>query len=205
MQSQMICLDLRSDWHIGSGEEGGAYADALALKDRSGLPYVPGKSLKGLFREAFEQANDNGWFSNFELSGTEIINVLFGQQGETLTTQGILHFSSAVLSQAEQDFFTLNSDPSVTKHLYRVLQSTAINTQTGVAQNTSLRSIEVAVPMILLAEVSVSLHLTDNQTVKEWPIAQWLTQCSRLILSLGAKRHRGLGQVMVTVTEGVAA
>ncbi|MCD9527520.1 RAMP superfamily CRISPR-associated protein [Photobacterium carnosum] len=205
MKSLMIGLDLRSDWHIGSGEEGGAYADALMLKDRLGLPYMPGKSLKGLFREAFEQAHANGWFSGSDVLGTEIINVLFGQQGETLTTQGILHFSSAVLSPTEQDFFRFNSDPAVTKHLYRVLQSTAINAQTGVAKNASLRSIEVAVPMILTAQVSMSLHLTDNIQVKDWPIVQWLTQCSHLILTLGAKRHRGLGQVMVTVTEGVAA
>ena len=37
-------------WFIGTGSESGAYSDLLTLKDPLGFPYVPGKSLKGIFR-----------------------------------------------------------------------------------------------------------------------------------------------------------
>lgn len=56
MSQFIITLDIQSYWHIGSGEEGGSYADALVLKNAAGLPYVPGKSLKGLYRDGFEKA-----------------------------------------------------------------------------------------------------------------------------------------------------
>ena len=47
-------IEFYSDWHCGSGLASGAEADAVVIKDRDGLPYVPGKTIKGLVREAFE-------------------------------------------------------------------------------------------------------------------------------------------------------
>lgn len=47
-------LSFYSEWHCGSGLAAGADVDALVVKDRDGLPYVPGKTIKGLVREAVE-------------------------------------------------------------------------------------------------------------------------------------------------------
>ena len=41
-----------SNWHCGSGLAAGADTDELVIKDRNGLPYVPGRTIKGLLREA---------------------------------------------------------------------------------------------------------------------------------------------------------
>ena len=43
-----------TDWHCGSGLAAGADVDALVVKDKERLPYVPGKTMKGLVREAVE-------------------------------------------------------------------------------------------------------------------------------------------------------
>ncbi len=204
MKPQSVLLTLRSDWHIGSGEEGGAYADALVLKQGNGLPYLPGKSLKGLFREAFEQANENNWFSASMADGENIIPLLFGYEGEHGTTQGILQFTSAMLSAHEQHYF--DEHKTAIKHLYRVIQATAIEEKTGVALGTSLRAMEVSVPMTLTAQVSINNLHSNYEQAAPWPIQQWLAQCGTLILALGAKRHRGMGQVLVTVNpQGVSA
>ena len=41
-------------WHVSSGLSGGAALDSYVVKDSAGLPYVPGKTIKGLVREAAE-------------------------------------------------------------------------------------------------------------------------------------------------------
>ena len=56
-------FSLLGDWHIGNGREGGAYADALVVKDHLGLPIINGKSIKGLLRQAFHDAFTYGWLT----------------------------------------------------------------------------------------------------------------------------------------------
>ncbi len=189
MTPHAIAFAIQSPWHIGSGEEGGAYADSLMLKDGCGLPYVPGKSVKGLFREAFMQAAENKWFDG--VLNQTVIDTLFGQEGNNIVTQGCLHFSSAMLSEPEQAYFQAN--PQLAAQLFRVVQSTAIDFDSGVAKNTSLRALEVAVPMNLHAPVSWDDNPYQQQLVS------WLSACSCMILALGAKRHRGLGVVRVEI------
>ncbi|MDD2650440.1 MAG: RAMP superfamily CRISPR-associated protein, partial [Candidatus Cloacimonetes bacterium] len=43
-----------SDWHCGSGLTSGSDVDALVIKDQNNLPIIPGKTIKGLLREAAE-------------------------------------------------------------------------------------------------------------------------------------------------------
>ena len=47
-----------SDWHCGSGLSSGADLDLLVIKDKDGLPFVPGKTIKGLLLEAVEEINE---------------------------------------------------------------------------------------------------------------------------------------------------
>ena len=54
-----------NEWHCGSGLAAGADVDLLVIKDKNGLPFVPGKTMKGLMREAatdivsFSQKEEN--------------------------------------------------------------------------------------------------------------------------------------------------
>lgn len=36
-------IQFHTDWHCGSGLAAGADVDALVVKDKDGLPFVPGK------------------------------------------------------------------------------------------------------------------------------------------------------------------
>jgi CRISPR/Cas system CSM-associated protein Csm3 (group 7 of RAMP superfamily) len=191
-------FDIQSFWHIGSGLDGGAYADALALKDVSGLPFIPGKSIKGLLKEAFVQANENQWFPAKE--GRELIALLFGNEGTSGNDeQGIIQLTNASLHSNEMTYFT--ETPHAKISLYDVIYSTAIDDKSGVAKETSLRSLEVVVPMQLIATVSLNTHhplyaLPENEIGEQF--SKWLALALPLISKLGAKRHRGLGQVIVT-------
>lgn len=195
MITQLVSVSLLSEWHIGSGEGAGAYADALTLKNHHGLPFIPGKSLKGLFREAMQQGIESGWFP----SELNLMDALFGEEGQAMTTQGALQFSSANLSALETAY--LVQHPEQRKGMFRVLQSTALDPQTGVAKNKSLRSIEVVNPMCLTAQISLNPQHKAAAALADYPVSLCLQHASQLILSLGAKRHRGLGQVQMTLTD----
>ena len=48
-----------SDWHAGSGLSSGAEADAVVIKDSNNLPYLPGKTIKGLVKDALLDLGNN--------------------------------------------------------------------------------------------------------------------------------------------------
>lgn len=195
IQHFKLNFDIQSEWHVGAGREGGAYADSLVYKDNQGLPLLPGKSIKGLIRHAFSEALDYRWLGNEDKNA--VLNELFGSEGTEggeLSNQGLLHFSSATLSPSEQAYFSEHQ--TAIRHLYRVRHSTAIEQTTGVAKETSLRTMEVTIPMQLSAPLT--LQATPEQTVK---YTQWFKAVLPLVCALGGKRRRGLGEVVVTLAQ----
>ena len=38
-------------WHLSSGLTSGSKLDSTVVKDKDGLPFIPGKTIKGLLRE----------------------------------------------------------------------------------------------------------------------------------------------------------
>lgn len=195
-------IDMLGDWHIGAGREGGAYADALVIKDSNGLPYLPGRSLRGVLKQAFTEAAQRGWFGD---SSTAYVDLLFGREGtDGATAQGLLRVSNAELSDAEKQ--AIVQQPSLRQFLFSTRASTAIDSDTGTAKNGSLRTLEVAVPMQLSAAIELN---TQHAKFKELPfnqaeLAQLLDACTALISELGGHRQRGLGRCKIRV-EGAAA
>ena len=52
MNKLIYKIEFQSYWHIGSGLSTGTANDASLLKDRNNFPFIPGKTLKGLIRDA---------------------------------------------------------------------------------------------------------------------------------------------------------
>ena len=72
-----ITLKFYSAWAIGSGK-GGESKDSIILRDDNDLPFIPGRTLKGLLRDAFL---DCGY-------STDEAIALFGQEKkDTITTE----------------------------------------------------------------------------------------------------------------------
>ena len=160
-------------WHLSSGLSAGAKLDSTVSKDKDGLPYVPGKTIKGLLREmAIVLKND------------AFVNVCFGKEGVKM---GACYFSNAKLSD------TLSVE--ITKHklqenLYDVVASTKIgqkdknNETEGIAVTNSLREIEVVVPLVLEGSIDdVPDEYKDT-----------LVKTLKMIKRMGLNRNRGLGR-----------
>lgn len=177
-------INFYTDWHAGSGLSAGAEADAIVIKDTDGFPYIPGKTLKGLFVDAF---ND---FEMLEIQGfdEDTRKRLFGFVDEKngITTPGMLFFSNASLPIDEK--IAIGADHS--EFLYRTIASTAIDAEKGVAKNTSLRVTEVCIPLSLNAYIQ---GVRENEQ-------QILKQLAKYIRGLGANRNRGLGRCSIKLS-----
>jgi CRISPR/Cas system CSM-associated protein Csm3 (group 7 of RAMP superfamily) len=60
MTEATLTLQLHSFWHAGSGRGRSAVLDAEVARDDAGLPFLPGKSVKGLLRKAATLAEHLG-------------------------------------------------------------------------------------------------------------------------------------------------
>lgn len=167
-----------SDWHCGSGLAAGADVDALVVKDRDGLPYVPGKTIKGLVREALDTLVQIGAVSCSE----ESLDVAFGTEnaGDNIGTKGTLFFTNATLSEMRRESLIANG---LGRFLYRSVASTAINDD-GIAKDHSLRKTEVVVPCDvqgIIRDVPEEMEVNLRKALK-------------MIKRLGVGRTRGLGR-----------
>jgi len=174
-----IKIDFFSDWHCGSGLTSGADVDLLCVKDECGLPYIPGKTIKGLLREAAETIYNED---------KEFIEKCFGKQSEKkedVFEKGFCYFSNAELTKNVKEQL---KDSSKKELLFRKISSTKID-ENGIAEEHSLRKMEVAVPLVLFAEIS---DLQDEYSPQ-------MEKCLKFIKRLGTNRNRGLGRCNISI------
>jgi len=161
-------------WHIGSGLSAGARLDSTVIKDQNDLPYVAGKIIKGLSREMAETLKDAAF-----------VNVCFGNNGIEM---GKCYFSNAQLLDATAKHIC---SLKLQSNLYDVIASTKIDETNGVAEDNSLREIEVVVPLELCGEIR---DLPENYK-------EAMTRSLKMIKRMGLNRNRGLGRCEFFVEE----
>lgn len=176
-------------WHCGSGLAAGADVDALVIKDKNGLPYVPGKTIKGLVREAVDILGCD--------CDKQEYNTVFGQPDEEDGINGNEEmsdggrsksfFANAMLGEAERDYILANK---AAVYFYRSLASTAVD-DNGIAEDNKLRKIQVTVPCTLYGEIY------DVDESMSSSIENALSYVKRM----GVWRNRGLGRCTIKVIE----
>lgn len=174
-----------TDWHCGSGLAAGADVDALVIKDKDGLPFVPGKTIKGLLREAAE-------YLSFD---DELITQVFGKSNDKETETGVmssLFFSNAILREGERAGILADQ---LVSYLYRSISSTAID-DNGIAKEHSLRRVQVTVPCILQGEI---LIMADEMNDKE--VEKLFEKAFAYVKRIGVGRNRGLGRCTIRKIE----
>jgi CRISPR/Cas system CSM-associated protein Csm3 (group 7 of RAMP superfamily) len=196
-----IIIKLLGYWHAGSGLGQGGRADALVLRGGDELPYLPGRTIKGLFREGVLACEELGRI------GDGVTRSLFGEHKpsekdcdsvqtkdkpreddcDSVQAGGQLFFSNAVLDENVRKWLR-EGGAELRQQLFDVVASTAL--ADGVARTDTLRVTEVSLPMMLTAMVSGPDDLN-------WLNA--LRKGATLIRALGSHRHRGLGRCEVSV------
>ncbi len=176
-------IEFHSDWHCGSGLAAGADVDALVIKDKNNMPYVPGKTIKGLVREAIEEIRHLQ--SNNDVSD---IDVAFGFfKDKEKMGRGNLFFTNAELPVEEYHAIVSNK---ASHFLFRSISNTAIGNN-GIAKDNSLRKTQVVVPCTLHGEI---LNIPDT-------LVSELETSFGFIKRLGQMRNRGYGRCTISVIE----
>lgn len=183
-------IDFHTYWHCGSGLAKGADVDALVIKDKKGLPYIPGKTIKGLIREAVDDIIN---YAGEKYQNEDYLK-LFGYTDsdtneEKKDVEGKISeafFGNATLTEAEDIL-----DNGLQRYLFDSLSNTAIG-KDGTARKHSLRKMEVVVPCQLEGEI------LDVPTSMK-PL---LIDALRYIKCMGSSRNRGLGRCTIKEKEG---
>lgn len=192
-------LKFYSEWHCGSGLGAGADVDALVVKDKNKLPYVPGKTMKGLIREAVENIlKFEGWTKQkeqdfivvFGNSADKDWNILTESDFEDINLQikSQSFFTNAELEDSLKEFILsdINSSEETERYwhfLYNSVASISINEQ-GVAEKQHLRKLETVVPCELVGQI---LKVPESFV----PV---LRKGMQFVKRLGQSRNRGLGR-----------
>lgn len=170
-------------WHISSGLSGGSALDSYVVKDSIDLPYVPGKTIKGLVREAAEMFWEQGDLDKcFGSRGSKV-----GQVNNDDTTQAQCYFSSATINEEIAAQITSNELES---NLFEIISATKID-ENGIAADKSLRDIEVVLPITLIGRIE---NIDDK-------FAQNLVRTLKSVKRMGLNRNRGLGRCEFKVKE----
>ena len=166
-----------TDWHCGSGLAAGADVDALVVKDNDGIPYIPGKTIKGLVRQALEEILA---FRGKDM-GKKIYECFgFFNGNRDSMKRGNAFFKNAELPEKDKEAIVREN---LTPYLFRSVSSTAIDHE-GVAVPNSLRRIEVTVPCTLEGEI---LDIDSG-------IVEDVRDALSFIKRVGLDRNRGLGR-----------
>lgn len=189
-------IELKSDLCAGSGESLGSLIDTDICYDEYGFPYIPSKRLKGLIKEAFIEYMD--WKKDESL--IKIKEELFGT--EDSRNSGNLRIDNAYLkniSSIENDIENIEEQYKKYLSKQRIVElntdiryQTAVDEESGVAKENSLRSIRV------LESGNVFEAFIECDKEAEEKI---LEKCIKLLTHMGNNRTRGLGEIKCSIID----
>lgn len=174
-------IEINEYWQAGSGLGAGGAYDSTPIKDALGLPYLPGKTLKGVWREAFEMIRV---FQPAKLPDEAFYRILGlpAREGNS----GQVHFSNATINHKDAEVIMSRSQQ---QYLYESVASTMVDPSTGAAKEGSLRTAEVCIPLKLEATIE---KVNEDDT-------ELFRFAAALIKRLGINRNRGFGRCHVTL------
>ncbi|MDR1375863.1 MAG: RAMP superfamily CRISPR-associated protein, partial [Synergistaceae bacterium] len=192
-EEQTLVLTFESDWHIGSGAGIPGSVDRQVLRDKNGLPYVPGKTLTGILRDAAE------WVASIRDAAEKgdrwrkVRTALFGEQPETYekgksaaASAAAIGIGSAVFSPETQKYMIEHKD--VLASLFVVRPGVKIDPKTGRSLEKHLFfTEEVRGGCSLSAPLQKTRELSSDEE-------KLLSDAIKAVRRVGGGRRRGRGK-----------
>ena len=209
MSSITLTLSIRfkSDWHIGTGGGRFGNVDALVARDpQTKLPYVPGKTLKGIWRDAAEQlaaALDKALDKVPNATAAretwqDYVDLAFGKASSKLSatsTAALLHIDAAHFSKSDIKFLQGAAGGALTA----LRPGIKIDAASGTAEVNCLRIEErVASGCTLSSHVALGAEGYDAQI--QAALLALLTGAALWVQHLGGNRRRGAGRCVWQLT-----
>ena len=198
MNGNWLRLRFDSDWHVGSGAGIPGSVDRQVLRDEEGFPYVPGKSLTGILRDAAEWIADTRDTAEKGNKWKNALIGLFGEQPEShggtsgsFASGAAVGIGSAELSRDLRNYIQelrKASGPDLCAALFTVRPGVKIDRATGRALEDHLFSTERVRGCTLYAPVK---YLRGPLSEDEKTL---LEDAVKAVRRLGGKRRRGGGR-----------
>lgn len=197
-------VKILSDWHIGCGAGRTGDIDSLIQRDQDGLPYIPAKTLTGIWRDACElvalaldDGTENGAWQKW-------VDYLFGEQ-PSIATQAIetsprpaaLSIRAAYLPDKLKT--ALKDKSQLKEALTFVKPGIQIEPESGCAKEDFLRFEEMVRGGTIL-EAKCELDLPEDESQKCAAYAL-LIAGTKLVERLGGKRRRGAGKCQLVINK----
>ena len=198
MNNYKLKIKLLSDTTFGRGDGVAGIVDQEVEHDSYGLPYLRGRTLKGLLSEECDNLihslvdNQKHW--------QELVCKLFGISGSGLDIMAAVHIGDARLpSDLQQAVAHAIQENNLTSRqilssLTSIRRQTAISAETGVAEAKSLRSARVVIRELEF----ISNLFFEAETVAE-DMLTLLAVGTLALRHIGSGRNRGRGHVQCTL------
>ncbi len=204
-----IRLTMLSDWHAGTGTGRPGNVNRLVVRDDDGLPFIPAKTLRGIWRNACERLArglDEGRVGDW----SRLVDTIFGSQpalGKDDPTRRHADPSASPIgaslrvTPARMDAAirrSLRTDRRLLQAVTLIKPGVQIDCRTGQAKQGHLRFEEVArVNAVLEAGCSIELPADASRSA----VSAMLLAATRLVERLGGKRRRGAGRCSLQIRE----
>lgn len=210
-------LRLKSDATFGGGDGVAGLVDTEVEHDEYGLPYLRGRTLKGLLVEECAnllfalQSQSTPLREEIIATLQSAARFLFGQAGSTLDDDAVLHVGPATLPKDLRDavIADVKADPprltptDILESLTAIRRQTAVNEKTNAPEENSLRSIRV-----VLRETSFIAELDFDETHALYPDEELRNDALALLAAstlclrrAGTGRNRGRGRLIARLNE----
>ena len=179
MKNISYTIKFYSYWHPGGKDGANPQIDNAVLKDKNNMPYIGGKTIKGLIKDGARFVNE---LNSSTISGDFIKNI-FGEVDTDYKADKAANpqnkFTSAVLKEkVKKEFAPL---------LYHTKERTALEADKQ-SKKHSLRTSEVVIPLELQGKIE---NFTGDKIMLELAM--------KAVKKLGEKRFRGLGRCEITI------
>ncbi|MCK9564485.1 MAG: RAMP superfamily CRISPR-associated protein [Methanothrix sp.] len=186
---------LLSDATFGRGDGVAGLVDVEVQHDEYGLPFLGGRALKGMLRDACNdilyslklQGKDSSWYGS--------ANNLFGNAGSSDSNQALLHIGDSKLPEDLRTAVEIEVKrgnlirEQVLGSLTSIRHQTAIDITTGAPKNETLRSIRV-----ILRDTPFESRLLFSKPPSDRDLAL-LAACIKAFRRAGTGRNRGKGEI----------
>lgn len=206
MKTYILRLHLNSDATFGRGDGVPGLVDAEVEHDQYGLPFLRGRTLKGLLVEecanilyALKQQgraadNDDVWH--------KAAKFLFGQPGSTPSDDGEMYVGDARLPEELRQAVTYEIDERKTLRSIDVLESlTSIRRQTAMTVHGAPETGSLCAMRVLLRKTVFESVLSFNVDPAGKPELGLLAACIVSLRRVGTGRNRGRGCVTALLAE----
>jgi CRISPR/Cas system CSM-associated protein Csm3 (group 7 of RAMP superfamily) len=199
MKTIWLKITLKSDTTFGRGDGVAGLVDAEVQHDENGLPYLGGKTLKGLLGTTCDEILNSPATSSY--IWTQSRNRLFGAPGSGVEEAAGLHVGHALLPEdlrqtiAYSVYYGRLDPKDVLASLTTLRRQTAMDAGTGAPLQETLRTMRV-----IVRETPFISRLNFKREPEKTDLAL-LAACVKALRRAGTGRNRGRGRLIAELYE----